>query len=128
MPKFINTPSIQQWNTPLGYDREEYQNKLNHGLDSRVNLYHQEAFSLYSPHTNVQQLDYWGNKVQRAAYIWDSIPELAKFPISGKPEDFSVQYVMVPVTPPSDAQKRAKRSRNIADTIRNVFLTKPYGG
>jgi hypothetical protein len=124
-PPIQYSPPLSMNQQVVGYNQNKWQTKLIQSKDSQVFLFQQNKYPLYSPHpVNGQNFDYWQNKMERSRFIWDPLPELVKLPVSGNPQVANTQYVDVKIQPPTDAQKKSRRAKNIADAIRKVFMTR----
>jgi hypothetical protein len=127
--QMVVTPAIQQNQQVVGYNRTQWLQRLDATKDSRLNLYHEESFAAYSPRKiNQFNFNWWNNKSQHAQYIWDPIPELMKYPVSGYPDVTTTQYTLVNVTPPTPPSKTARTvnsMKSLATVIRTVFQVKP---
>lgn len=113
---------------PRGYNQTHLQQRYREARNSLIDLYHTENFAAYSPRpVNTQNLLYWENQTYRSRIIWDPIAELVKYPITGSPDKFSVQYTLFniePLTGGSVEKKPAKKKR-LPEWIRNTVFSKP---
>lgn len=90
---------------PLGYNRENILNRiaLSGFFDFRCGI-NPNLEEEYSPtgHPNDEQFVRSvtvSNGINSNQFIWDAIPELENFPVSGHPEEVSPQYVLYNVEP-----------------------------
>src|SRR6267154_202959 len=90
---------------PLGYDRdwwiERYASANFWNFGPSLNPAHEQE---YSPTGRIDAEGYArsvtkSNGINSNQFIWDSIPELENFPVSGHPEKVSQQYVLYDVEP-----------------------------
>jgi len=123
-----HNPSLSINNEPRGYNQEHVQKRTREARNSLIDVYHTESFAAYSPRpVNLQNLIYWENQTYRSRIIWDPIVELVKYPITGSPDKFSVQYTLFNVEPTSGGSidKKPVKKKKLPDFIRNTFFAKP---
>lgn len=108
-----NSPLTQEF-TPLGYNREAILDRVARAdfwnFNVALNPNHVEE---YSPTGHID-FEHFArsattvNGTNSNMFIWDSIPELENFPVSGHPEEVSQQYVLYNVEPAWIAQPKKK--------------------
>jgi len=119
-------PGFSISNPPRGYNQQGIQQRLRASRNSLIDTYHTESFARYSPRpVNLGNLLHWENQTERARMIWDMQPELRKIPITGKPDQFSIQYVLYTTAPPTDGGAKKPVKQSIPQRIRNTFFAKP---
>jgi hypothetical protein len=122
-----NTPPTQEF-TPLGYNRENILDRIaradtwgfNVGLDPNF-------VEEYSPTGKIAFESYVRsispvNGIASNNFIWDPIPELENFPVSGFPNQVSQQYVLFNVKP--TWQEKALNKVNVhAQSVPTAYNT-----
>lgn len=122
----LGTPPLSINNPPRGYNQSGIQKRLRGARNSMIDTYHTESFGAYSPRpVDIGNLFYWENQTARSRMIWDNQPELVKLPITGDPQNYSVQYAMFSVQPAGGGVEKKPVKRSFPQWVRSTFFAKP---